>query len=96
MESIGSVCGTSSPEEMERMWPLTPNAPQLLEKNDKDDEWDEDDFDDDFDDDFEADLDQELERELSEKLADDGFGNDETDANDNEAGCAGNEDSGDK
>ena len=96
MGSIGSVCGTSSPEETERTWLLLPKAPQLLDQNDKDDEWDEDDFDDDFDDDFEAELDQELERELAEKFADDGFGGEDKDANENEAGCTENEDSGDE
>ena len=87
MGSIGSVCGTFGLEETERTWPLMLKAPQLLDQNDKDDEWDEDDFDDDFDDDFEAELDQELERELAEKFADDGFGGDEKDANENEAGA---------
>ncbi len=84
MGSIGSVCGTSSPEETERRRPFKPKAPQLLDQNDKDDEWDEDDFDDDFDDDFEVELDQELERELAEKFTDDGFGDDEKNANENE------------
>jgi len=84
MGSIGSVCGTFIPEETERTWPFMPKALQLLDQNDKDDEWDEDDFDDDFDDDFEVELDQELERELAEKFTDDGFGDDEKNANENE------------